>query len=417
LDGIAEIRLVFVGSGAGSACFSEIGIAREAVRSDLAPPGAVLDPDRELPGIGFRQRRDAELIPLDPLVVEWLKENQDTATPEGQLLSSMDNTEIQTFNNALVAMAFMLENERERAERILDFYAGATDPDNQDQGAQQFFYKGEPRGFYQAVFKVETNGVVELRAEEGSDRWMGDMAWLLLAYIYYSEHYDAERYVDVMKLLRTQLESWFIDDPQGHGGYVQHGWIDFDSKLHEPFGHPEGNIDCYALFKLLGDEERAAKIKEWLELQLMGDHLPLDLYTWRVLAYGEATADCLNVPDYDLRFRKTLTRNGKKVSGVYHSANIDAQNVWLDGVGHMACAYFAVGNFERGNFYANQMDRYMVEYELNGKKIHAIPFVAVKDREYEWVEPDKGFASATAWYIFAKHRFNPMTLETAEAPE
>jgi hypothetical protein len=34
----------------------------------------------------------------------------------------MENNEAQTFNNALVAMAFLVKGERDRAERILDFY-------------------------------------------------------------------------------------------------------------------------------------------------------------------------------------------------------------------------------------------------------------------------------------------------------
>jgi hypothetical protein len=413
-DTLSEIRLAFVGNGAGSAEFSHIGIAVKAVPTDLKPLGPIIDPDSELPGIGFRQRRAAKLVPVDPGVVEWLKQVQDTSTPQQQLLRSMENDEIQTFNNALVAMAFMLEGERERAERILDFYADAVDPGNPDRKRQNFYYKGEPRGFYQATIPVETNGTVEFRSGPDSDRWMGDMAWLLFAYLYYSRQYDADRYRDIMDLLQVQLEKWYIKDPQGHGGYVRHGWIDDDTQLHESFGHPEGNIDCYALFRLLGDEQRAAQIRQWLDQRLKGDNLPLDLYTWRVLAYGPEVADCLNIPDYDLRYRKTLERNGKKISGVYHGADSEVQNIWLDGVGHMACAYFAAGNFKRGNFYANQLDKLLLEYEINGKPIRALPFVANNSGVYDWVDTRKGFISVGAWYVFAKHRFNPMTLEKYE---
>ena len=97
------------------------------------------------------------------------------------------------------------------------------------------------------------------------DRWMGDMAWLLFAYKYYEKKYGSKRYAEISGLIRDLLVSWYTDDPKTGGGYVQHGWRKGDKKLHEGFGHEEGNIDCYALFRLLGDDERAEKIRIWIE--------------------------------------------------------------------------------------------------------------------------------------------------------
>ncbi|HBW46664.1 TPA: hypothetical protein DEF17_01870, partial [bacterium] len=99
----------------------------------------------------FRQRRDSELIPEDTGVLEWLKTIQDVSSPDKAGLPSMESNEFQTFNNALVAMAFILKGERERAERILDFYSSATDRNNRCLRLQNFFYKGQARGFYQYV--------------------------------------------------------------------------------------------------------------------------------------------------------------------------------------------------------------------------------------------------------------------------
>ena len=78
----------------------------------------------------------------------------------------------------------MVKNERERAERILDYYQDATDSSNTILKRQNFFYNGEARGFYQQS-NIETNLDVS-----GSDRWIGDMAWLFIACKYYENLYS-----------------------------------------------------------------------------------------------------------------------------------------------------------------------------------------------------------------------------------
>ena len=239
---------------------------------------------------------------------------------------------------------------------------------------------------------------------------MGDMAWLTIAYKYYEKNYGGDRYREITGLLKDLLVSWFKDD--GDQGYVQHGWRQGDSKLHEAFGHPEGNIDCYAAFRLCGEYERADKIKTWLDRVLKGYSLPLDLYTWRALAFGKSYADCLNIPDLDLRYRKILRLpNDRQVMGFFDHADITITNIWLDGLGHAACAYHACGDTKRGNFYANQLDAFVIDRDIDGVRCRAFPYTANKTGGYEWVVFDRGFVSVAAWYIFAKNDFNPMTLE------
>lgn len=410
--GLKEFAFAISGRGEGTVWFEQIGLAEPGAPSALAPAGVHYDPDRELPGIGFRQRRAAELIPEDPLVLEWLRQVQDATTPEQQLLGSMENQQLQTFNNALAAMAFILKGDKERAERILDFFAAATNRDNADPTLQNFFLNGEPRGFFQYVVRREEAGVPVYRAEETSDRWMGDMFWLLFAYHHHDRVFGQGRYEEIKGLLHDLLTSWYKDSPYGTGGFVQHGWRRGDRQLHEPDGHHEGNIDAYAYYRLIGENARAENIRAWLESSIGGHNLPLDLYTWRVLAYGQEAAELMNIPDYDLRFRKTITLNGRDVAGVWHGpdANI-TDNIWIDGVGHMACGYVAAGNLERANFYANQLDALLMDREINGVSTRGLPYTINHKGGYDWVQLDKGFVSAAAWYIFAKNRFNPMKLE------
>ena len=47
--------------------------------------------------------------------------------------------------------------------------------------------------------------------------------------------------------------------------------------------------------------------------------LPLDLYTWRVSAFNGQHAELLDIPDFDLRFRKKVEFNGREVIGFFSS--------------------------------------------------------------------------------------------------
>lgn len=348
---------------------------------------------------------------MDPLVVEWMRLIQDHASTEQRLLSSNEDNEAHTFNNALCAMAFLLVGERERGERILDYYAAATDPKNTDPTRQNFFLNGEPRGFLQHVALRTEGRERAYHTTRPTDRWMGDMAWLLIAYKFHERLHGQERFAEIRQLILDLLVDWYTDDPTGRGGYVRHGWREGDTRLHEPFGHHEGNIDAYAVMKLYGREDLAEKIRAWLEAELSGDSLPLDLYSWRVLAFGRKAVSLLDIPECDLRFRKTFEFNGQIVVGFYDHPNPAVHNIWVDGVGHMACAYYAAGDETRGHFYANQLDRMLIPREIAGCAVRALPYTLSRSGSYEWVNLEKGFSSCAAWYIFAKHRFNPMTLE------
>jgi hypothetical protein len=423
-DTLTAFNLAVSGSGSGTVLLRNIGFGSASDQSSFGPLGPVLDPNRELPDFGFAQRRHERMIPEDKLVLEYLKQVQDAGSAEKQLLPSLgiEDLEAQTFNNSLVAMAFILDGQKERAERILDFYAKATDKNNTDPTLQNFYYNGQARGFFQWVAIRDCDGPSEGELHSGYclakayhhtgkvDRWMGDMAWLMFAYKFYEKEYQSCRYDEITSLIKNLLLSWYKEDPAG-GGYIQSGWRKGDSRLHEDWGHHEGNIDCYALFKLTGDLEIAQKIKQWIDRQIKGrGDLPLDLYTWRVLAYG-TDVDLLDVPDHDLRYRKIMTVNGKQVMGFYHCPDINVNNVWLDGTGHIACAYIAYGDKTRGYFYTDQLDAFLFEKTIHGVKTRTLPYTANKTGGYDWVQSDKGFISVCAWYIMAKNKFNPMTLE------
>ncbi len=410
---VREFHVAVSGRGTGTLILDEVGLGRPGLVSSFPPAGPQIDPNATLPGIGPAQRRDAAMNPADSGVLAWLKAVQDASSPEKALLPAMEDNQAQTFNNALVAMAFLVEGEVERAERILDFYARATDRRNADTMLQNFFLKGQPRGFFQHVRLRSEGGGPAYTTYGNVDRWMGDMAWLLLACEHHKRVTGTARYKVLGSLLRSLLVSYYTPAKNGPGGYVQHGWRAGDARLHESDGHEEGNIDCYAVFQLVGETKKAEAIRAWLDHRLKGRGLPLDLYTWRAMAYGRDSASLLDIPEYDLRFRKTVTFNGKEVVGLYHGPDLNVSNIWTDGTGHMAVAHLAVGDRERGQFYANQLDRLLIGRTVGGTPVRALPYTTSTAGGYDWVKTDRGFSSCAAWYIFAKRRFNPLTLETA----
>lgn len=412
LDLPADFALAVSGTGSGAIFIANVALGEKGTPLSFAPAGPMIDPNADLAGYSFAARRSRTFAPEDPLVLEYLKRVQDTSSPERALVPAQEDNSAQTFNNALVAMAFTLKEEKERAQRILDFYAKATVKTNDDQRLQNFFYKGEARGFFQNVTMRKSDDSLAYRDVSGSsDRWMGDMAWLLLACNFYDKQFSSERYSALSTLLYDLLVAWFKEDG-ADGGYVQHGWRKGDKYLHESSGHEEGNLDCHAAFLLMGDTARAARIKTWETRQLQArPTLPLDLYTWRVLAFGKEACPLLDIPERDLRYRKTVTFNGKPAAGFYTGADPSINNVWLDGLGHIACAEFACGNSDRGAFYANQMDSFLIARRIGGVLTKALPYAANQTGVFDWVDTSKGFTSACAWYIFAKNKFNPMTLD------
>lgn len=361
----------------------------------------IYDPDSALKGIGFNQRRDSFMHPEDTLVLKYLEVIQDVSSPGQDLLPSQEDDQAQTFNNSLVAIAFITKNKRSRAERILDYYANATDKKNTDITLQNFYYKGEARGFYQWV-SLKTR-----HAPAGTvDRWIGDMAWLLIACKNYEHKYDSHRYNNLVKIIRDLLISFYKN--ADYGGYIQSGWRHGDSYLHESSGHHEGNIDCYVALKLCGENYYAQQIKIWLEHQLHDKiNLPLDLYTWRVLAFGSKYAGLLNIPEYNFGYRKIISINGIMTMGFYSGYDYNTNNFWNDGTGHISCAFQAFGDKKRGYFYANQLDHLIIERVIHGHVTHSIPYVLNKSKGYEWVDTTKGFISCAAWYILAKNGVNP----------
>jgi hypothetical protein len=382
----------------GTAWITGAGFGQRGENSTFVDPNAAL-------------RCDERLNPENASVLEWLEFVQDNSPSNDMLLPSRGKYDhvFSTYDNALVAMAFMLKDKPERAEKILDFYANQTNPKNDNLRNQNFFFNGEPRGFYQQfVINRSTNGAYY--DGEKSNRSVGDMCWLMLAYQYYGEKYHSERYnaieMNMMKLLENYSKSDNV------GCFVRRGWRNGDTlPMHGNESDPdyknaECNIDAYAAMMHEDNLTMASNIKKWLDNNVsLTTGRPLDSYTYRNLS-GEADGWILSYPDGDLKYPITLDYQGKKVMGICSGTDEGIGKIWVDGVGQMACAFYEAERPEKGNFYANQMDSYLINETIDGKQYWVLPYNIKKG------DHDPGAISCAAWYIFAKNQFNPMKLKS-----
>jgi len=162
--------------------------------------------------------------------------------------------------------------------------------------------------------------------------------------------------------------------------------------------------------KLCKEDFIAHQIKLWLDDQLNGrTNLPLDLYTWRTLAFGalgQAYTSLLNIPEYDFRYRKVIHVNNIDVMGMFSNPDLTIQNFWNDGTGHISCAFQAFGDRQRGIFYANQLDVLMVSQVIGDKNTHGLAYT-LNRQGYEGVDPTVPVLSSSVWYILAKNGVNP----------
>jgi hypothetical protein len=102
---------------------------------------------------------------------------------------------------------------------------------------------------------------------------------------------------------------------------------------------------------------------------------------------------------------------GREATGFFSFDDAAVQNVWLDGTGHMVCAFYSSGYSDKGNFYSSQLDSFLINRSFGISNSLAIPYTANQTGGYSWVDITKGFSSSCAWYIFAKYGFNPFTFE------
>lgn len=322
--------------------------------------------------------------------LQWLFAMQ---RPSGLLESSEHTNFVSLYDNALAAIYFIHLGERERAERILDFFLSQT----------QNELLAQPGGFFQ--FR-------NVEGQNGNRKWLGDNAWLLLALNQYEEAYGSSKYGE----MQAQLSAWIrsLQDLDGglFGGTnedgstipkVTEGMITA-FKAVQGYDHFHQRLLEYLHTNRWDNNEKV--LLSWPENQAY--RLALDVHTLGSAIFPELANDLLKEAH---RFKtvQALTLTGEPIEGYCFDEDKDV--VWLEGTAQMAVALKLAQRHAEADAILAQLDKAFIK-SSSYPGAQGLPYASNPGTGYEneplWAHADLAPAlSATLWYLFAKEGFNP----------
>ncbi|NND15654.1 MAG: hypothetical protein HKN89_04970 [Eudoraea sp.] len=324
----------------------------------------------------------------------WIKNRQ----LSNGLVESVEGSDfVSLYDNALSAIVFTLHDDRESAEKILDYFNHRLDTEFIEFGG----------GFYQ------------FRRADGSQtrrKWIGDNAWLLIAINYYSERFSSTKY-DTMALA---IENWLRAQQDKDGG-LWGGMQANGKRIHKI---TEGIITAYNAVPGYDDFHRG--ILTYLEknrfdkkesLFLAWPENPkyqyaMDLHSLGSLIYPSLSEKLLTKVDrYGTRQLSSV--NGIQVQGYCFDEDKDV--IWLEGTAQMALAFLQSGMKEEGQHLLKEIKKTMIVSNTNNSAA-GVPYSVNQGTTYGssqlWEHADQAAAiSSSAWYVFALKNFNPLNLD------
>ena len=310
------------------------------------------------------------------------------------LLESSENSDfVSLYDNALAVLVFTTKGRFDKAERILDFFSERIEME----------------------FKTGTGGFYQFRnadGKNGSRRWLGDNAWLLIAVNNYHKAAGNQRYRE----LSSELEDWIrsLQDQSGglYGGYNEDG-----TQIHKI---TEGILTAYNAVS--GYDEfhrnilRYLKENRWVEEENLLVAWPENAkYNYALDLHALSYTILDGFPEKGLqdtsRYQNTqmATVSGEEVTGFCFDEDKDV--VWLEGTAQMAVAYQHAGNIPKADKLILETEKTMISSTVLGEA-KGIPYATNHGTSYGntplWDHADITPAlSSTAWYLFAKMAFNP----------
>jgi hypothetical protein len=322
----------------------------------------------------------------------WISNSQGT---NGLLESAEDTNFVSLYDNTLAALVFIQEGKLDQAEHIFDFF----------QGKIQTELTSGSGGFYQFRDK---NG------ENGSSTWMGDNAWLLIAINHYHEASGNIKY----KYLANELENWLrsLQDQDGglRGGFREDGREipKISEGIITAFNAVSGYDDFHKnILRFLSQNRwdvENSTIVAWPENERY--NFALDLHG---LGYGileDFPSSTLTETERYMN-SQISTVSGNEVSGYCFDEDKDV--IWLEGTAQMAVAYNLAGNTSKANSILAEIEKTFISSTT--KNSIGIPYTTNHGTNYGsnylWDHADLTPAlSSSAWYLFAKMGFNPLSL-------
>ncbi len=384
-----------------------------------------------LKGVEMKRRELGEATVKN--MYEWLKTHQNKLT--GLVMSFEGDPSIRnwafTYDQALASQVFLISGDIARAEKILSFYKEKA--------------KKKKNGYHNAYSAVTGNSA-EHTVNIGPNVWIG------IAALQYTEKTKNKKYLSIAR----NIAKWVVSLKDKEGGVKGGPRFSWYSTEH--------NLDAYALFNMLHDitgEEKYRKEKmntlKWIKENTYsgqsgrmkrgkGDAtIATDTMAWAIAAVGpgELLKEGMD-PDAIIKFAEkhcSVTANFKrpdgttvavtgfdfgksknKARGGVVSSEWTAQMVISFKV--MAGFYSSLGKEEKAgefdkkaDFYLSGLDKMVISSpSRSGQGAGCLPYATQPsaDTGHGWRTPqgaDTGSVAGTAYTIFAKKDYNPLSLE------
>lgn len=338
-----------------------------------------------------------------------------------------------TYDNTLVAMAFLSEGMYDKAEEILDAFVYASENDRYQPGRIRNAYRagciapdpGWEDGARIPGFIGNDGNWAEDAYQAGSN--VGNTSFVVLAMLQYDKVCGTNKYLDTAKTLMNWVLSECKKEGDGFiGGYD--GWPEKNDVTKLTYKSCEHNLDAYSAFKRLyevtGEEiygnaaESALSFIQSMYWNEKGwfytgtkengvtpntDVTVLDVQVWGAMALGEEFepyASSLN-----------LVQSMKTAEGAYPFCQENKNGgFWCEGSAFTALMYRLQG--ESGEF-TETMDA-LCAVQLNNGLFPAATVDNLSTGIYlsdgsPWEYSKNPHIAPTAWFIMAADNFNPYT--------
>ncbi|MFA4990955.1 MAG: PilZ domain-containing protein [Candidatus Omnitrophota bacterium] len=379
----------------------------------------------------FRKVEDKSVVSM----YKWIKNHQNRRT--GLVISYEGDKDLEdwafTYDQSLAIQCFTLMGDQSNAKAALDFYR---------DGAQKV-----DDGFVNA-YDAYTGKPSEYIVHAGPNIWLG------IAILQYTAKFKDETYL----AMAEDIAKWLIylqrqDREYGIKGGPRYAWFS-----------TEHNLDAYAFFGMLYKITEEAKYLDarkktlaWIKKNAFnkkegrmnrgkGDAtIATDTFAWAIAAIGPkvlkdegmdpdqiidfAETNCLVATDYSRPDSENVKVTGFDFGKYEHVARGGV--VSTEWTGQMAVTfrimadyYRARKEFDRAEYYGKKADFYISELEKMviispsriGQGQGCLPYATQDDVDtgHGWRVPRgarTGSTAGTAYTIFAKYNYNPLTLD------
>ena len=414
----------------------------EAIASGAAEKAML---ERELEGIAERKTRAARLFDeakgqrtrLDQATTQnmyqWLKSHRNRFT--GLVISFEGDPAIKdwafTYDQSLVSQAFLISGDRDMAGQILNFFS------------QKAARRGG--GFvnaYNALMGTPSEEVVHL----------GPNIWIGIAAAHYVNSSGDRSYIDMAE----KMAGWVISLKDRDGGVRGGPDVTWYSTEH--------NLDAYALFRMLyaatGKDiyrsqmaatlkwikENTYSAKEGRMARGKGDStIATDTLAWAIAAIGPRTlasegmdpdaimkfaeehclvstvfnrpdGEAVNIKGFDFAKSRNIARKGV-VSTEWTAQMVISYKMMADYYRELGDAARSDEYAGKASFYLGELDKMIISSPSpSGQGAGCLPYASQPsaDTGHGWRTPggaQTGSVSGTAYTIFAKKGYNPLSLD------